>query len=322
VLGREDVRQLLDWKTCIEVVREAMMSLSDQATRQLPRHILPLGAGKAFGVMAGALPEGKGFGAKLISVFPENHARELPSHQGIVVLHDEAKGAPVCIADAAEITRFRTAAASAAATDALARADAASLTILGYGEQARAHAHAIAQVRNITGITIWGRDQDKATCLAAMLASELDISARSEASVGAAVADADIVCTTTAATDPILKGTHVKPGTHVNLVGSSRAGPAEADAALVALSRFFVDSRENVLAEGTEFRAAMESGLVDEKHIVAEVGEVFAGSKLGRTSSLEITTYKSLGHVVQDIAAARYLFEQAHASGRGVAVPF
>ena len=320
VLSREDVGHLLGWDACISLMRDAMIALSAGSTRHLPRAILGLGEGRAFGVMAGGLTPGEGFGAKLISVFPNNHHKGLPSHQGIVLLHSEESGAPVCIADASEITRIRTASASAAATDALARPGPVALAILGYGHQAHAHAHAIARVREITDLRIWWRDPVKATALAHQLADELGIDARPADNVPAAVSGADVICTTTAAATPILHGADVKAGAHVNLVGSSRAGPAEADVDLVAGSRYIADCRANVVVEGTELRNAIGAGLVGEDHIAAEIGEVFNGDQPGRTSDEDITVYKSLGHVAQDIAAIRYLYERGSKSNSGTFV--
>jgi ornithine cyclodeaminase len=125
-----------------------------------------------------------------------------------------------------------------------------------------------------------------------------------------AVAEADIICTVTAAAEPILKGEWVRPGTHLNLVGSGYAGPAEVDNELVVRSRFIADSREGVLEQGAEFLRAKAAGLVDDEHIVAEIGQVLAGEIAGRRSEDEITVYKSLGHVVQDLASAWALYSQ------------
>jgi ornithine cyclodeaminase len=125
-----------------------------------------------------------------------------------------------------------------------------------------------------------------------------------------AVADADIICTVTSAPEPILKGEWVRPGTHLNLVGSSYAGPAEVDSDLVVHSRFIVDSREGVRQQGAEFLRAKAAGLVGDEHIVAEIGQVLAGDIEGRRSSEEITVYKSLGHIVQDLASAWALYSE------------
>lgn len=123
-----------------------------------------------------------------------------------------------------------------------------------------------------------------------------------------AVAEADIICTVSSAYEPILKGEWVRPGTHVNVVGSSYAGPAEVDNDLVARSRFIVDSRESVLQQGAEFLRAKATGLIGDDHIVGEIGEVLTGKVEGRRSADEITIYKSLGHVVQDLASAWALY--------------
>jgi ornithine cyclodeaminase/alanine dehydrogenase-like protein (mu-crystallin family) len=123
--------------------------------------------------------------------------------------------------------------------------------------------------------------------------------------------DADIICTVTGAHEPILKGAWVRAGTHVNVIGSSFAGPVEVDNDLVVRSRFIADSREGVLRQGAEFLKAKEAGLVDDDHIVAEIGEVLAGKAAGRRTADEITVYKSLGHIVQDLASAWALYQGA-----------
>jgi ornithine cyclodeaminase len=130
-------------------------------------------------------------------------------------------------------------------------------------------------------------------------------------SVQEAVAQADIVCTVTGAAEPILKGAWVRPGTHLNVVGSSYAGPAEVDNDLVVRSRFIADSREGILRQGAEFLRAKAAGLVDDSHVVGEIGEVLAGRIAGRRSAEEITVYKSIGHVVQDLATAWALYAQS-----------
>jgi len=308
VIDRDEVRTRLSYEVCIPLVRKAMIAFSRGETRQLLRSIIPLGEGRAFGVMPGALGERAVFGAKLVSVYPENFAKGRQSHQGVVVLFDGEHGRPVCVAHAGEITAIRTAAASAVATDALARPDATRLAILGYGEQAHTHAHAIAKVRPLSSITVWGRSADRASAFAARLWHELGVCTRPYVTAQEAVADADIICTVTGAAEPILMGRWLKAGTHVNLVGSSYAGPAEADDDLVAKSRFIADSREGVLAQGAEFLNATANGRVDDSHVVGEIGQVLVGDLAGRRSAEEITVYKSLGHVVQDLAAAEALY--------------
>jgi len=186
-------------------------------------------------------------------------------------------------------------------TDALARPDASRLAILGYGEQALRHVAAIREVRAIERISIWGRSPDRARAFAEKVGGE------AMASVAEAVAEADIICTVTAAPEPILFADQVAPGAHVNAVGSSRAGPVEIDPHLVARARFFADHRDGVLAQGAEFLLAKALDLVDDSHVLGEIGEVMAGTLPGRTSGADVTLYKSLGSIVQDLAAARHI---------------
>jgi ornithine cyclodeaminase/alanine dehydrogenase-like protein (mu-crystallin family) len=309
-IDKDEIAERLTYDLCIPIVREAMIAFSKGETKQLLRAILPLGDGRLFGSMPGGLGGRKVFGAKLISVFPENFAKGVQSHQGVVVLFDGETGAPVCILHAGEITAIRTAAASAVTTDALARNNARRLAILGYGEQARTHARAISKVRELEAITVWGRADERAQHYAHEMQAELDIPVIPAPTARACVVDADIICTVTAAKEPILEGKWLRPGAHVNVVGSSYAGPVEVDNDLVARARFIADSREGVLAQGAEFLRAREAGLVSDEHIVGEIGQVLAGAIEGRQNEDQITAYKSLGHIVQDLASAWALYAE------------
>lgn len=309
-IDRDEVARRLTYELCIPIVRQAMIAFSAGETKQLVRSIIPLSEGRLFGVMPGAMGAEAPFGAKLISLFYDNSHRGLQSHQGLVILFDPDTGAPVCVVHAGEITAIRTAAASAVATDALARMEARRLTLLGYGEQAKTHARAITKVRKLGSMVVWGRSPERSEQFAQFMQAELGIPVKPADNVKDAVAEADIVCTVTSAREPILKGEWVRPGTHLNLVGSGDAGPAEVDNDLVAKSRFIVDSREGVLEQGAEFLRAKKAGLVDDNHIAGEIGQVLAGAIEGRRSPEEITVYKSLGHVVQDLATAWALYSQ------------
>lgn len=297
-----EVAERLRYDVAVRLVREAMIALSQGRTRQLLRGIIDLDGENAFGVMPGALDAGP-FGAKLVSVFPGNVARGGMSHQGLIAMFDRETGAPAAVVDAGEVTAIRTAAASAAATQALALADADHLAVLGTGEQAQRHILAIRAVRPLQRVTIWGRDARKAAALAEELGCEVATSVRE------AVAAAGIICTVTAAPEPILSASDVRAGAHINAVGSSRAGPAEIATDLVARSRFFADHRAGVLNQGAEFLRAKAEGLVDDHHVLGEIGEVFAGTLAGRTSAQDVTLYKSLGSIVQDLACAAWLCE-------------
>jgi ornithine cyclodeaminase len=272
----------------------------------LLRGIIDLPKGRAFGVMPGAMLDDGTFGAKLVSVYPENFAKGGSSHQGVVALFDPETGAPSAMLDAGEITAIRTAAASAAATDVLARLDARRLAILGYGEQAWRHVAAIRQIRDVEFVTIWGRSPERAGAFAARV-RDAGLDAEAAADPARAVAEADIICTVSAAAEPILLSQWVADGSHINAVGSSRAGPVEIDDTLVFRALFFADHKEGVLAQGAEFLRAKAAGLIGDDHVLGEIGEVMAGHIGGRTGDGEVTIYKSLGSIVQDLAAARHI---------------
>lgn len=301
-----EVRRRLDHATCIDLMKGAMIALAEGRSRQLLRGIIDLDGGDLFGVMPGAL-DGAGFGAKIISIFPAAAAHG-SSHQGVIILFDRKSGAPVCVIDASEVTAIRTAAASAAATDALARPGACRLAILGTGEQAWHHVAAIRHVRPLEEVRLWGRSPEKAAELADRVARDLGLAAHMATSVAEAASGADIICTLTGAAEPILFDAQVADGTHINAVGSSRAGPSEIDEALVARGRFVPDHREGVLAQGAEYLRASASGLITEAHVLPEIGNIFSGAVQGRLAASDVTIYKSLGSIVQDLACAAWLW--------------
>ena len=307
LIDAAEVRANLTYAICIPAVRAAMIALSAGETRQLLRSILHFDDGRMFGVMPGAMGEAAAFGAKVLSVFPQNFEVGRPSHQGVVLLFDPVTGELSCVAEARTITGIRTAAASAVATDALARPDARRLALLGYGEQAETHLAAIAEVRDLESVTVWGRSADRARAFAARVQPHASVPVRVAATAEACVAEADIVCTVTASAEPVLQGAWVQAGTHVNLVGSSFPGPAEADNDLVAGSRFIADYREGILKQGAEFLHAKAAGLVGDDHVVGEIGQVLSGALPGRQSPDQITVYKSIGHIVQDLASVQAL---------------
>lgn len=308
--GPQEVRAALDYDGCIAAVRSAMADFSAAGKPQPLRSILEIAPAKLFGVMPGTLAAPHGFGAKVLAVFADPEQQGRAAHRGVVVLFDRDTGRVSCLADAGEVTEIRTAAASAVATEALARPDARTLAIFGCGAQAATHIRALARVRQLERVLVWGRSMERASRFAERLRGELGITIEAVAD-GREAAAADIICTVTGSRTPVLLGDWVRPGTHVNVVGSSHAGPVEVDHALVLASRYIVDSRRSALAAAAEFLLAKEAGLIDDEHIVAEIGEVLLGRIPGRRSPEEITVYKSLGHIVQDLAAVSYLHARA-----------
>ncbi|MFI8683386.1 ornithine cyclodeaminase family protein [Brevundimonas diminuta] len=307
-----EVEAVLDYAGGIEAVQAAMTALSLSERDQPLRQILGVGEG-LFGLMPGSLASQNVFGAKLVSVFGSagtGRAR----HQGVVVAFNAETGAVDCMAEAEAVTQIRTACASAAATRALARADARVLSVFGLGAQAESHVRALSLVRPFERIQLWGRDAERAESRARALALSLGLPVTAVASAEEAARSADVICTVTGSATPVVLSEWVADGTHLNLVGSSYLGPVEVDAALVVRSRYVADYLPSVLAQASELAVAREAGMVDDAHVVGEIGQVFAGRLPGRHHAEEVTLYKSLGHVVQDLAAVRYVHSRA---GRG-----
>jgi ornithine cyclodeaminase len=294
-------------------MRQAMIALSTGEGPQPLRTIWPVGAGEMWGIMPGNLMALSTFGAKLVSVFRDPDRPGRTRHQGVVVAYDGVSGAVSCIADAEPVTKIRTACASAVATDALARKGSEVLAIFGGGVQAEAHLRAVPLVRKFRQILLWNRSLDKARLLAETMGEAIAQPVTAVANGAEAATAADVICTVSSSSEPILFGDWVRPGTHVNLVGSSMLGPVEVDSALVAKARYIADYRPGVLAQAAELAVARDAGVVDDSHVVGEIGDVLAGRIPGREDERQITIYKSLGHVAQDLAAAAYLQQQAGA---------
>jgi ornithine cyclodeaminase len=307
------VEALLDYPGCIDAVRRAMIALSSGERPQPLRQIFTVGDGQMFGTMPGELAALSTFGAKLVSVFADPDRPGCTRHQGVVVAYDGETGAVNCIADAEPVTKIRTGCATAVATDALARGDAEVLTIFGTGVQAEAHLRAVPLVRQFREILLWGRSPDKTRAFADEMSEQIHQAITPVLDRGEATARADVICTVTSSREPVVLGEWVRPGTHLNLVGSSYLGPVEVDPPLVAMARYIADYRPGALAQGAELAAAREAGAIDDNFEVHEIGEVLAGSVPGRQSDSQVTIYKSLGHVAQDLAAAAYLHQRSRA---------
>jgi ornithine cyclodeaminase len=311
----EQVERLLDYPGCILAMRRAMQALSQSGKAQPLRQIVKVSDTIMFGVMPGDLAMAESFGAKLVSVAEDPARRGRARHRGVVVSFATGTAEVECVADAEAVTSIRTACATAAATDALARPDAAVLAILGTGTQAETHIRALRHVRSFRRILLWGRSAENAAALATRLSRETGLAIEPVAEGWRAAGEADVICTVSGSAEPILFREWVRDGTHVNLVGSSLLGPVEIDTALVAAARYIADYRPGALAQAAEFVVARDAGAVTDDHVVGEIGEVFAGTLAGRERADQITIYKSLGHVVQDLAAASYLHARATSKG-------
>ena len=307
------VRTRLPMKDCIEAMVTAMKAVTNGTVAAPQRIIMPLIDGSGyFAVMPGSSSLPLVYGAKIVSLHPSNPAAGRPAVQGFVVLFDHATGTPVALVDGAEITAVRTGAASGLATRLLARPDARSLGLLGYGVQASAHLEAICAVRPIVEVRVWGRSADKARAFAAQHAATT--SARIVAVATAEEpAKCDVVCVATGSAEPVIRGEWLRPGSHVNLVGAHSPKTREADTALIQRSRVYVDSEASAFSEAGDILIPLAEGAIDRAHVVGEIGALLLGRILGRTSAAETTVYKSLGLVAQDIVAAHAVYERGRA---------
>jgi ornithine cyclodeaminase/alanine dehydrogenase-like protein (mu-crystallin family) len=311
---------ILSMSDAIELMTTAMQELSSGLVTAPERGGMAVAPTGTMVLMPGTMPNIRRFGVKVLSLFPSAASSNLPGHQGVMLLFDADDGRPLCVLDSHAVTGLRTAAASAVATNMLSLPESRSVALIGCGALALLHAKAICQVRPIEEIIVWGRSNEKARLLASQCADELGKSVVIARSVQKAVERADIVCTLTSAPLPVLEGQWLRAGQHVNLVGSSTRAKREVDDEAVRRSRFIVDSRSHALSQAGELRHAIETGCVNEQHVAAEIGEVLLGRALGRSNRSEITIYKSLGHIVQDIRISDAVFNRLSRSTRVVHV--
>ena len=323
IINHSEVRDLLPMKDCMEVVGEALSCLARGDGVQ------PLRAGFLLpdrqGVMAwmpGSLAAGQPFGIKVLSVVDNPGELGVDSHQGGVMIFDPADGSPLALCEAGAITAVRTAAVSALATDRLARRDVTTLAILGAGTQARSHIEAMLAVRPIEHVWMWSRTPATTDRVAAESSELHGVPIEVADDATSAVADADIVCTTTSARKPVLFAEMLEPGMHVNAVGASVPSWREIDPGVLPLVSLFTDRRESLQNEAGEYINAVETGMIPSGLVVPELGEVLNGDHPGRTSETEITLFRSLGLAVEDIAAAQLVYERASDLGIGTTIDF
>jgi len=320
VLNAPAVRRLLPMQPCVALMRDAFRAEAEGRAAQPIRQSMPTPNCKGvLMTMPGALIAPDWLGIKVISIFPGNFGGDLHTHQGMVLLFDANDGRPVAILDGGEITSIRTAAATAVATDALAVLEASSLGVFGYGDQANTHLEAIKLVRDLRQVYVWGRDPSKARAFAERHAADLNIVA---VETPREAAQADILCLTTAASEPYFEGDWLRLGQHVNLVGSGVPTTAEVDAATLARSRVYVDFEESARILAGELRRAWDVSAIPEDHVLGSIGQVLTGKAVGRTSAEDITLFKSLGMVAEDLVAADYILRAAEAADDGETITF
>lgn len=320
VINGETARELYPIADAIPDMADALSRFSTGQAYQHPRITAdPPGHGGRVLIMPAA--SGDTFGLKMLSMFPRAGEKNLPGVQGVVILLDAVHGQPLAVIDATVVTEIRTAAVSALATERLAPAGATTLGVIGSGVQARGHLLGLAKVRPWESIKLYGRTAAKAHALAEW-AGEQGIKVEVVGSAAEAVRDAEVVCTVTSDSEPVLQdGDIAGRNVHINAVGAFGAEWREAPSALVARSRIIVDSRESALREAGDVMIPIQEGLLGEDAIAAELGEVLAGTARGRIGD-EVTFFKSLGLPIEDVVACDMVYRRAVERGAGDEISF
>lgn len=296
-LSEPEIAKLLRYEELIPAMERALTAFSAGQVTQPVRSVLTVEKDQRFfGVMPAVTAAG--MGAKLVAFFPKNAAAGLHTHFATIVLFETETGQPLAFLDGRLITEMRTAAVSAAVTRYLAPEGARVLALVGSGVQAQAHLEALRHVCRVEEVRVWSRTPEHAQRFAARHGARA-------MSLESAVRGADVVVTATFAREPLLKGEWLKPGAHVNAVGTGPPAWREIDDAAMTGSTVIVDSREAALREAGD---VIHSGAT----VFAEAGEVFAGTR--RPAREATTVFKSLGLAVEDIATARLVYDAALAA--------
>ena len=318
ILNSVDVRQALPMPLAVEAMKQAFAAFSDGNALVPPRIQLPIAPHSGICLIMpsfvdGNTPAEQALAVKVASLFDGNQARGLARIQAAVVVLEPNTGRPIAMLDGAMLTAIRTAAASAAATDLLARRDSRTVALFGAGVQAITHLFAMCAVRPIEKIFVCGRTPSKVAALISEFSGRPAIPAQLIAadSPRQALADADIVCCTTTSKTPVFDDADLKPGVHINAVGSYTPEAFEVPPETVRRALVVVDSRNAAWEEAGDLIQPLMAGLIGREHVHAELGELVLGRKPGRENELQITLFKSVGLAMQDAVAARVALESA-----------
>lgn len=301
----EQLRELLPYPLLINALRDSFC----EAVHSPRRHVHTLSEQESSTLLLMPVwQESKQMGVKVVTVMPQNRGKGKPTVHALFILMDTSSGTPLALIDGEQLTLRRTAAASALASRYLSRDDSQHLLIVGTGQLAPEMALAHCAVRPIQTVSIWGRDAVKAQAMVQTLREAgLDqaISVITASDLSLATAQADIICCATTSKQALLRFSDIKPGTHIDLVGSFKPDMREVDDALVVHSRVFVDTFDGALAEAGDLVQPMTAGLISREHVLAELACLTSGRHAGRRGNQDITLFKSVGTAIEDLAAAR-----------------
>ena len=323
ILTRHDIENLISMPEVIAVMEEVFVALTEKDAHVPKRIVLNLdGSENAVLFMPGYLPKSGGVGTKVVSVFPSNAARGVPTISAQILLCSAETGEVSCILEGGSITALRTAATTAVATKHLARKDARHLGVFGAGVQARSQIEAHREVRNLDTINIYDLDRKKAEALQQhfQIVCGPSCTCSIAKSPDELLALSDIIITATTSQTPVFNGDSLRQGTHVNAIGSYKPHVREVDDATIRRARIFVDSYEHALKESGDLIIPLRTGVIGEHDILGELGELVLGRKKGREHQNEITFFKSVGLSVQDIAVAQKVLEKAIRGNVGLVI--
>jgi ornithine cyclodeaminase/alanine dehydrogenase-like protein (mu-crystallin family) len=317
-ISEASVRELVSYPACIAAIRDAHRALARGDAILPVRMTLGIPELGEMNVMPGSLGHGRGLGTKIVTFSPHNDEVGLPAVHAVVLLLDPETGVPLATIEAAHLTAMRTAAASAIATDALASQEATVLALLGAGVQAESHLEAMLEIRAIESVRVSSQHPDTARQFVERLQPRFPaLGMLAVDSAHEAVRDADVICTVTTATTPVIQFDWLKPGCHVNAVGAHSPEFREIDSETMTRARVIVDARESALSECGDCLIPIAEGRFTEEHVSDELGEVLVGRKPGRESDTQITVFQSCGLAIQDVAAARVALDAAQHTSLG-----
>lgn len=320
VLTRADLERVLEPAAVIVAVESAFREAAAGRAPALPRAVLPMAKGGVFAGMISALPRAQALGAKLVSVVETNRKRGLPTLHASYVLADPETGAPLAFMEAGFLTAIRTGAASAVAAKYLARPESRRVACFGAGVQAEFQLRCLKAVLPVESVAVVGRDPTRAWAFAERMRGVLGVPVEVTRERSAAVRDADVVTCATTSPRPVFPGRGLRPGAHVDAVGSFRPATREVDTETVKRARVVVDTYHGAWAEAGDLLIPIKAGAITRRHVRAELAEVVAGEKPGRTRPGEITLFKSVGWAPEDAASARLAYDLAKARGIGTEV--
>lgn len=312
LLPSKEISQAISMREAIDAVKEAFILVSRKKIVVPPRTHVDFKAHRGTSlIMPAYLPGREKFGVKIINLYEKNPQFGLPHSLALMLVFEAKNGFPLALLEASTLTAIRTGAACGLATDLLARKEAKVAAIFGAGLQGRYQLEAIKTVRPLQKVYVYDPDLEKSRIFAQEMSSKLNLETIVASTPEEACKEAEIISTATTASSPVFPDSAIKPGTHINAIGSYKPHVREVPSATVARARIFVDQKDAALEEAGDLLIPLKEGKISEESIIAEIGQVASGEKPGRLSDDEITFFKTVGLAAQDIALASLILEAA-----------